>query len=184
MRFDLRFIGPDGGAEAEGQIFLPPVEEGFVADLSHYSRAQYQCQWRAALRRALEERRIAALFQSVEIGADGVGQLRLYPVIPAECAGAGASAEQGGIYLCERVMWVTLRPEAFVRRPRLAYEGGTEGADLALYFLDLAAPERFYGYLDSRICGLSHWYFSDAAVAAFLAASGDVAATGEDRRKC
>ncbi len=178
MAFRIGFTGepaPDGGRR--GEITLGDRLETFSADTRHFAPDRYERQWRRALEMALVGREVAALFHSVSLDADGVGQLWLYPVIPSELAEIPEAArrqtaswqgDDGGVYLAERFLHVTTEPDNFRRRIYTEFEDGTRGEELALHFLDLDAPERVFGYLDGALAGISHWYLANAEIAAFL----------------
>lgn len=175
MRFSIQFSSDE---DCNGSISLGDHLETFHSSIDHFSRDQYEQQWINALRITLEERRPTALFQNVEIGDDGVGTLWLYPIVASEFAGDTDSKrlrlsdfpkqEDAGVYIGERFMPVTVDVSNFERRIYLEFEDGSKGDELALYYLDLSAPERFFGYLGDGIADVSHWYFSNSDIEAFL----------------
>lgn len=174
----IRFSDDQDGIFGHGYISLGDYVENFYSCLNDFSREQYKQQWINALKMILEERRTTALFQSVEVDGDGVGRLLLYPVVPSELAGNTdfkkshlsdfPTQENAGVYIGERHMSVTTKASNFERRIYLELEDGSRGHELALYYLDLAAPERFFGYLDEDIADVSHWYFSNNDIEMFL----------------
>jgi len=175
LAFSIQFSGDRDG---DGWISLGNHTETFQSSFSHFSRAQYERQWKQALKTALEDRRPAALFQNVAIGDDGVGTLWLYPIVASECAGDTENKRRGlknfpeqqddGVYISERFMPVTVDVSNLKRRIYLEFEDGTTGHELALYYLDMSAPERIFGYLDENFVNLSHWYFSNSEIRNFL----------------
>ena len=110
---------------------------------------------------------------------NGIGTLWLYPIIPSEMAGELGDAksrlsdfpsnEDGGIYITERFMPVTVKASNFEQRHYYWFEDGSRGEELALYYLDLSAPERFFGYMNYNVADFSHWYFANANMRRFLA---------------
>ena len=160
-------------------MVLGEFEEVFEASFEQFSRDQYQRQWREAVRLVLKERRTAALFYNVEIGDEGMGCIWLYPIVPSEFAGIteGERAhlsdfpaqEDAGIYVGERFMFVTVDVSNFKRGLYREYEDGSKADEIALYYIDLSAPERFFVYLDDRLAHASHWYFPNSDLEAFLA---------------
>ncbi|SHE93812.1 hypothetical protein SAMN05444273_103205 [Litoreibacter ascidiaceicola] len=175
MKFSIQFSSNNG---CNGSITLGEHLETFRSSFGCFSRAQYEQQWINALKIILEERRPTALFVSVEIGDDGVGTLWLYPIVASEFAGDTddkrmrlsdfPDQEDAGVYIGERFMPVTVDVSNFERRIYLEFEDGSKGDEIALYYLDLSAPERFFGYLGDDIADVSHWYYSNSDLEAFL----------------
>jgi len=178
MNFSILFLGNDDSQSCKGSILLGEHAETFQSCLKDFSRDQYEQQWLNALRIVLRDRRPTALFQSVDIVDDGVGTLWLYPIIPSEFAGDTAEKrlrlsdfprrDDAGVYLGERFMPVTVKASNFERRFYEEFEDGSKGDELAFYYLDLTAPERFFGYLGDDIADVSHWYFPNSDLEAFL----------------
>lgn len=178
MSFNIGFSDHFDGDVCEGSISLGKRNETFHAGLNTFSRSDYVRQWESALKTVLVERRTTALFYNVDIGQNGVGTLWLYPMIPSEWAGDTESkrarlrnfpeCDDAGVYICERFVNVTVDPLNFEQRFFEEFEDGSQGEELALYFLDLACPERIFGYLDDNVADVSHWYFSNADLEAFL----------------
>lgn len=172
MVFSICFTDDDDPQFLQGSISLGEHLETFHASLKDFSRDQYEQQWSNAMRVALTERRPTALFQSVNIRDDGVGTLWLYPIVPSELAvgtddkilsmSDSPKRDGAGVYLCERFMSVTVKASNFEQRIYEEFEDGSKGAELALYYLDLAAPERYYDYIDYAIGNVSNWYYPNS----------------------
>ncbi|NRP13025.1 hypothetical protein XMM379_000820 [Aliiroseovarius sp. xm-m-379] len=179
MSFSISFNRSDKAVAGTGEISLGRQSETFSSCFKHFDLKQYEAQWKSALRITLTERRTSALFSSIELDDDGVGRLWLYSVIPSELAGDTASKrarltdfpaqEDAGIFIGQRFMNVTVNISNFERRIFETYADGSHGDELALYYLDLSAPERFFGYLDDNIADCSHWYFSNEDLQSFKA---------------
>jgi hypothetical protein len=179
MSFFIRFhADEDEDGACFGSVSLGDDTEDFRTILDHFSRDQYEAQWRNALRIVLAERRPVALFTSVKLGDDGLGRVWLFPIIPSELAGERVTMrpylrdfpepEDAGVYVCAGFRHVTVTAANFEKRIYLEFVDGTRGEDLSLYFLDLATPERFFGYLDHDVVGISHWYHPNSELQAFL----------------
>ncbi|OUS38322.1 hypothetical protein A9Q94_02675 [Rhodobacterales bacterium 56_14_T64] len=178
MTFTVSFSDEVMTDQAKGSISLGDNLETFYSDLRSYSCEEYKAQWKAAISTSMRERRTTTLFKSVDLDGSGVGRLWLYSIVPSEIAGDTPKKQtqledfpaciSDGVYLTERFMNVTVRHKSFNKRIYLQYEDGTFGEELALYFLDLAAPERFFGYLDDNVCHISHWYSPNSDLQNFL----------------
>ena len=175
MDFSIHF--QSGSRETEAAITLGAIET-FYPNLESFTQADYERQWNDAVRLCLRERKCVALFASAEIAKDGIGTLWLYPLIPSEIAGEVESArsrlegfpseEDAGAFIGERFMPVTIKASNFERRIYEWFEDGSRGDELALYYLDLSAPERFFGYIDHQMAHVSHWYVSNESLEKFL----------------
>lgn len=178
MTFAISFIDDAIYDRAKGSISLGNAVETFYSDLSDYSCDDYKAQWTKAINLALNERRTTAIFKSIELAENGIGHLWLYPIVPSEHAGDTSEKQallegfpqdaSDGVYLTERFMNVTIRPENFNERHFLQYEDGTVGEELALYYLNLSSPESFFGYLHDNVSHISHWYFSNSDLKHYL----------------
>lgn len=149
MGFEIT-LTQDGDA-ARGEITLGEGREDFAPCLTHFSIAQYRSQWQRALRLAVIERQSAALFQSIEIDTRGYGTIWMYPLVPSD--------DVNGVYVTERFMPIVVHPELLLERRYEEYDDGTIGPEIMSYFLDLRAPERFFGYMDDTVAGISNWYY-------------------------
>lgn len=147
MEFHIRFTGP-----ALAEITLAEVEP-FVPDLTHLCRDGYEAQWRSALTRAVKGRHLTALLQSAEFDPDGIGRLRLYPLIPSELVRG-----PGGIFVTERHFDASLDP-GLTRDPET-------GRPLVVFAPEV--PSALDALLDPDIDGISHWFVPNHAVLAFL----------------
>jgi len=144
----------------EGIIYLEGVPETFVASLGHFSKEAYVNQWTEAIQTASRDRKPAALFSNVDLEEDGTGWLWYYTLIPSEEVNYGGKHESG-IYITHSFKPVCTNPKSFLTRKYVELEDGTKDEELALYFLDLKQPDRFFGYLDTEIFGRSHWFVRD-----------------------
>jgi hypothetical protein len=153
MTFSISFSKTKEANYCKGFITLGQFTETFYSCLTHFDRGQYKRQWMKAVSGVVSQREITALFKSIDIDADGVGTLWLYSLIPSEFAGDRETKrlglmffpeqKDGGVYETERCLNVTVRSSNFERRIYEEFEGGIKN-ELALYYLDLAAPERFF----------------------------------------
>lgn len=157
MAFEIKLTQTD--STAIGEITLGEHRETFIPDLTHFTADQYRAQWKRALTRAVVHRESAALFQSLEIDNSGFGTLWLYPLVPSEDAKLNKDAD--GIYVTERFMPIVIDPHLLLERRFHQQDDGTNGPEIMSNFLDMTAPDRFFGYLDDTVSGISHWYYSN-----------------------
>lgn len=178
MAFSIKFRDKIESNFYHGQIEIGAFCETFETHLNDYTLEQYQRQWKDALSILITERTPVALFTSVNLDEDGIGFLWMYWLAPSETAGdASYRREQlvdypkqadAGYYVGPRFMFVTTEARNFERRVYLEYADGSQEQELALYYLDLSAPDRIFGYLDDHLDGADHWYVSNESVEAFL----------------
>lgn len=153
----------------EGSILLAGLAKTFTASLTSFSKASYLKQWADAIRTAKHDRMFSALFTDVDLGTDGTGWLWFYTLIPSEDLEIYRPDEiklenqpEKGIYITNSFYPVCTNPKSFLKRSYIEYEDGTKGDELTYYFLDLQHPERFFGYLDYKICGRSNWFVKNS----------------------
>ncbi|WP_294226141.1 hypothetical protein [uncultured Shimia sp.] len=178
MAFSIKFTNKIESDFCHGQIDIGAFCETFETHLNAYSLKQYQHQWKDALSVLIKERTPVALFTSINLDDDDIGFLWMYWLVPSETAGdADYRKEQlcnypmqadAGYYVGQRFMFVTTEARNFERRVYMPYEDGSQGPELALYYLDLSAPDRIFGYLDDHLEDASHWYVSNEAIQTFF----------------
>ncbi len=178
MVFSIKFTDQIESNFYHGQIDIGAFCETFETHLNDYTLDQYRHQWKDALSILIKEREPVALFTSINLDGDGIGILWMYWLVPSETAGdANYRREQlddypkqadAGYYVGQRFMFVTTEARNFERRIYLEYADGSKGQELALYYLDLSAPDRIFGYLTDNLDGADHWYVSNESVEEFL----------------
>lgn len=117
---------------------------------------------------AVQDRKVSALFFNVDLEVDGTGWLWFFTLIPSEETALEERSDTG-VFITQRFVPVCTQPGSFLTRRFLEYEDGTKGEELSFYFLDLDQPERFFGYLDTTVAGVSSWYVDNRAMISFLA---------------
>lgn len=147
----------------QGSILLAGTPESFIASLSYFPRASYVKQWADAIRTVKHDRKPSALFSNVDLKADGTGWLWFYTLIPSEDI-YSENAQEKGVFITQSFKPVCTDPNSFLTRRFIELEDGTVDEELSFYFLDLKHPERFFGYLDTEICGRSHWFVNDTDI--------------------
>ncbi len=148
-----------------GNIYLETSPETFSSSTQFFSRKDYQRQWKNAIHTVLKKRVIAGLFTNIELFDEGHGRLWLFNLIPHEDAIVAREEDRKeGIYVTQQFFNVTIDTKNFQKRMFFEYEDGTYDNDfeLSLYYLDLDAPEKFYGYLSGYVCGVSSWHFKNS----------------------
>jgi hypothetical protein len=178
VAFSIKFTDKVESDFFHGQINIGAYCETFETHLNDYSLEQYQRQWKDALSILITERTPVALFTSVNLDEDGIGFLWICWLVPSETAGDANYRRQqlddypkqddAGYYVGQRFMFVTTEARNFERRIYLEYEDGSKGQELALYYLDLSAPDRIFGYLEDHLEDAAHWYVSNESVKEFL----------------
>jgi hypothetical protein len=161
--FNISFnsdIAPDSDHGQFGTILFGAESDNFNSYFTSFSRKSYEDQWRNSVRILLKDRKPTGLFCNVDLEEDGTGLLWLYTVIPAEDAKCEKNRETG-YYITQRFLPVCTDPNTFLTRKYWEFEDGTQGKEISYYFLDLAAPERFFDYLDPETCGISSWFVSE-----------------------
>lgn len=137
----------------------------------HVAPAFYVAQWQKAVVTAVCQRRISCLIVNLDINEEGVGAVWVWWLIPSEDVnGAGAELREPGIFLTQQFLPVTTDVRAFLRS-----RSDTELPDSEqdYYFLNIENVQRFYGYGDARISGISNWYYPNLAFKSFLNAGNN-----------
>lgn len=152
---------------SEGKISLDGKVETFTASTQLFSKAEYENHWKNSVRKAVQDRQVSALFSDVNLENDGTGWLFFYTLIPSEETTEGTHSNTG-VFVTQRFVPVCTKPESFLTRKFIEYDDGSKGEELSFYFLDLDHPERFFGYLDTNILGVSNWFVKNRDMESFL----------------
>lgn len=169
--FDIKFGKSTSEHEIQGKIYLGERYETFLTSTEFFSRELYISQWKNAIYSALNTRQITALFTNIQLSKEGYGHLWLFNIIPAEEAGiVNEKDRKEGVYVTQQFFNITVNTGNFRKR---IYCEDADGAsndefELSLYYLDMNAPEKFYGYLDGRICGVSSWHYNNLDFETFV----------------
>ena len=139
----------------------------FSSSLKSFSKDDYESLWKTSVQKSVLERQVTALFTDVWLETDGTGWLWFYTMVPSEETEEEEYSDTG-IFITQRFVPVCTKPESFLTRKFIEFDDGTKGEELAFYFLDLRCPERFFGYLDTNISGVSRWFIKNQDVKKFL----------------
>jgi hypothetical protein len=169
--FSIRFTSDDPlGTIQEGQLVIASEIEGFESCIGLLSRDQYERGWVNALKLALFEREVACLIVDVVVDDFGNGRIHYFSLIPSEVARGAATfdSDSSGLFVTESLKDITIRPENLRIRRYIEFVDGSAGQELAVYFFDPSAPERFFLYLDSSVSNVWNRYVSNEEVRRFL----------------
>ncbi len=172
-KFSIRFTSDDPRNPVQtGELVVSSEVETFEASIGVLSRNQYVLAWANALDKALYEREITCLIFDVIVDDLGNGRVSYFSLIPSEFArGADTfSTDTSGLFVTESFKNITVHPENLRTRRYLEFVDGSTGPELAVYFFDPDAPDRFFLYLDSSISNLWSRYLSNEEVRMFLQA--------------